>query len=90
MKLLETESVFAFMDVGPIAKGHCLVIPKREYEYLFWAHLNTESVCIDHAATFAELPDEAMVDILPTCKKLAAATVCSVIRLYHNCAIAKR
>lgn len=52
--------------------------------------LNTESVRIDHAATFTELPDEAMVDILPTCKKLAAATVCSVIRQYHNCAIAKR
>ncbi|UOH79833.1 hypothetical protein LQV05_002480 [Cryptococcus neoformans] len=57
MKLLETESVFAFMDVGPIAKGHCLVMPKH------------------HTATFTELPDEAMVDILPTCKKLAAATV---------------
>jgi diadenosine tetraphosphate (Ap4A) HIT family hydrolase len=28
MKLLETETVFAFMDIGPIAKGHCLVIPK--------------------------------------------------------------
>lgn len=30
MKLLETETIFAFMDIGPIAKGHCLVIPKRE------------------------------------------------------------
>jgi hypothetical protein len=28
MKLLETETIFAFMDIGPIAKGHCLVIPK--------------------------------------------------------------
>lgn len=32
MKLLETETVFAFMDIGPIAKGHCLVIPKCELE----------------------------------------------------------
>jgi diadenosine tetraphosphate (Ap4A) HIT family hydrolase len=30
MKLLETDTVFAFMDIGPIARGHCLVIPKRE------------------------------------------------------------
>jgi len=30
MKLLETETIFAFMDIGPIAKGHCLVIPKCE------------------------------------------------------------
>lgn len=78
MKLLETESVFAFMDVGPIAKGHCLVIPKRKYDYLLWAHLNTDNMHADHTTTFTELPDEAMVDILPTCKKLAAATVCPV------------
>ncbi|OCF31842.1 hydrolase [Kwoniella heveanensis BCC8398] len=56
MKLLETESVFAFMDIGPIAKGHCLVIPKH------------------HAAKLTDLPDDQMADILPTCKKLAAAT----------------
>ena len=30
MKLLETESMLAFMDIGPIAKGHCLIIPKCE------------------------------------------------------------
>ncbi|KAI5449212.1 Adenosine 5'-monophosphoramidase [Naganishia albida] len=28
-KLLESETALAFMDVGPIAKGHCLVIPKH-------------------------------------------------------------
>nr|XP_019007613.1 hydrolase [Kwoniella pini CBS 10737]OCF46394.1 hydrolase [Kwoniella pini CBS 10737] len=28
MKLLETDTIFAFMDIGPIARGHCLVIPK--------------------------------------------------------------
>jgi diadenosine tetraphosphate (Ap4A) HIT family hydrolase len=28
MKLLETDAILAFMDIGPIAKGHCLVIPK--------------------------------------------------------------
>ncbi|AFR93625.2 hydrolase [Cryptococcus neoformans] len=66
MKLLETESVFAFMDVGPIAKGHCLVIPKH------------------HTATFTELPDEAMVDILPTCKKLAAATGAENYNILQN------
>ncbi|GAA94359.1 uncharacterized protein L969DRAFT_96501 [Mixia osmundae IAM 14324] len=28
MKLAETEKTLAFMDIGPIAKGHSLVIPK--------------------------------------------------------------
>jgi diadenosine tetraphosphate (Ap4A) HIT family hydrolase len=36
-KLIETETVLAFMDIGPIAKGHCLVIPKCEN--LSWADL---------------------------------------------------
>lgn len=31
-KLLETDTVLAFMDIGPIAKGHCLVVPKCESE----------------------------------------------------------
>ena len=34
MKLLETETIFAFMDIGPIAKGHCLVITKCESSIL--------------------------------------------------------
>ncbi|KAK6907679.1 hypothetical protein I203_101677 [Kwoniella mangroviensis CBS 8507] len=29
MKLLETDTILAFMDIGPIARGHCLVIPKH-------------------------------------------------------------
>ncbi|GAA5822541.1 hypothetical protein JCM11251_006372 [Rhodosporidiobolus azoricus] len=28
MKLIETDSVYSFLDIGPIAKGHALVIPK--------------------------------------------------------------
>jgi diadenosine tetraphosphate (Ap4A) HIT family hydrolase len=30
---------------------------------------------LDHAEKLTDLPDEQMADILPTCKKLAAATV---------------
>ncbi|GAA6002491.1 adenosine 5'-monophosphoramidase [Rhodotorula paludigena] len=27
-KLIETENVYSFLDIGPIAKGHALAIPK--------------------------------------------------------------
>src|SRR3989338_6790727 len=27
-KLIETEHCFAFMDINPLADGHCLVVPK--------------------------------------------------------------
>ena len=27
-KLVETEKVFSFLDIGPLSKGHALIIPK--------------------------------------------------------------
>ncbi|RPB15227.1 HIT-like protein [Morchella conica CCBAS932] len=33
-KLLETEKIFAFLDIQPLSKGHCLVIPKTHGERL--------------------------------------------------------
>jgi len=27
-KLVDTEKTYAFLDIGPLSKGHCLVIPK--------------------------------------------------------------
>lgn len=34
VKLLETERCLAFMDIGPIVKGHALVIPRKHVERL--------------------------------------------------------
>lgn len=34
-KILEDERFLAFLDVFPIAKGHCLVIPKAEIDNIF-------------------------------------------------------
>ena len=31
-KLYETDTVLAFMDIGPVVKGHALVIPKAHHE----------------------------------------------------------
>jgi histidine triad (HIT) family protein len=33
--IFEDEQSIAFMDVFPIAEGHCLLIPKRHYENMF-------------------------------------------------------
>ena len=33
-KLYEDDAVLAFMDIGPIVKGHALVIPKAHHELL--------------------------------------------------------
>ena len=34
-KVAENESHLAFLDIFPLAKGHVLVIPKKEIDYLF-------------------------------------------------------
>lgn len=34
-KVAEDERFFAFLDINPMAKGHTLVIPKQEVDYIF-------------------------------------------------------
>ena len=34
-KVAETEDYLAFLDINPLAKGHALVIPKKEVDYIF-------------------------------------------------------
>ena len=34
-KIAETDDCLAFLDINPLAKGHALVIPKKEVDYLF-------------------------------------------------------
>jgi len=34
-KVAENENYLAFLDIFPVAKGHTLVIPKKEVDYLF-------------------------------------------------------
>ena len=34
-KCAEDEKHYAFLDINPVVKGHTLVVPKREVDYLF-------------------------------------------------------
>lgn len=34
-KVAEDEQFYAFLDINPLVKGHTLVIPKREVDYIF-------------------------------------------------------
>ncbi len=34
-KIAEDEKHFAFLDISPLTKGHTLVVPKRENDYIF-------------------------------------------------------
>ncbi len=34
-KIAEDENYYAFLDINPLAKGHTLVVPKKETDYIF-------------------------------------------------------
>ncbi len=34
LKILENDRVLSFLDIGPLADGHTLVIPKKHYQHL--------------------------------------------------------
>ncbi len=34
-KVAENDRFFAFLDISPMAKGHTLVVPKQEVDYIF-------------------------------------------------------
>jgi len=34
-KIAEDENYFAFLDINPMSKGHVLVVPKTEIDYIF-------------------------------------------------------
>ncbi len=34
-KIAEDDDFYAFLDINPLKKGHTLVIPKREVDYIF-------------------------------------------------------
>lgn len=34
-KCAENEQFYAFLDINPVVKGHTLVIPRREVDYIF-------------------------------------------------------
>ncbi len=34
-KIAEDDNFFSFLDINPLTKGHTLVVPKKEVDYLF-------------------------------------------------------
>ena len=42
-KVAEDENYYAFLDINPLAKGHTLVIPKMEEDYIFNLPVETYS-----------------------------------------------
>ena len=67
-KVAEDEKYFAFLDISPVAKGHTLVIPKHEVDYIF--DLDDEEYA--GLTAFAKKVAAAMKKVMP-CKRIGVA-----------------
>lgn len=69
-KVAEDECFYAFLDINPLAKGHTLVVPKREVDYIF--DLDDEELAA--MQVFAKRVALAIQQAFP-CKKVGQAVI---------------
>lgn len=69
-KVAEDDKFFAFLDINPLVKGHTLVVPKQEVDYIF--DLSDEDLAAMHV--FARKVALAIGKAFP-CKKVGEAVL---------------
>lgn len=69
-KILENENFLAFLDIFPLAKGHVLVIPKKEIDCLF----DISSDEYVELWKFAQQVAKAMDKVID-CKRIGVAVI---------------
>ncbi|RLD46410.1 MAG: HIT family protein [Bacteroidetes bacterium] len=69
-KIAENDDFFAFMDINPLAKGHTLVIPKKEVDYI----LDLDDDTTAELWKFAKKIGKAVESIVP-CKKIGFTVI---------------
>lgn len=69
-KIAEDDNYYAFLDINPLAKGHTLVIPKKEVDYIF--DLDDETYA--GLCAFAKKVAGAIKTAIP-CKRVGVAVL---------------
>lgn len=69
-KCAEDDRFYAFLDINPVAKGHTLVIPRQETDYIF--DLDDKTLADLHV--FAAKVARAIKKVLP-CTKVGVAVL---------------
>lgn len=69
-KVAENDKFFAFLDINPLVKGHTLVVPKQEVDYIF--DLKDEDLAGMHV--FAKSVAKAIEKAIP-CKRVGVAVM---------------
>ena len=69
-KCAESDKFYAFLDINPLVKGHTLVIPRREEDYIF----DLEDGELAEMAVFAKRVARAIKAAFP-CRKVGMAVL---------------
>jgi histidine triad (HIT) family protein len=69
-KVAEDDQFFAFLDIHPLAKGHTLVVPKMEEDYLF----NLDDEILQAYILFAKRVAKGMEKAIP-CQRIGMAVI---------------
>ena len=69
-KIAENDRFFAFLDINPLSKGHTLVVPKHETDYIF----NIDDEELGQMMVFAKQVAKAIEKAIP-CKRIGVAVI---------------
>lgn len=69
-KIAEDDHYYAFLDIRPLARGHTLVVPKQEVDYLF----DVDDELLGGAMVFAKRVAKALEAVVD-CKRVGVMVI---------------
>lgn len=69
-KIAEDENYFAFLDISPVAKGHTLVVPKKEVDYIY----NLDNDTLAGLMLFSKKIAKAIEKVVP-CNRIGISVI---------------
>jgi histidine triad (HIT) family protein len=69
-KIAEDANYYAFLDINPLAKGHTLVIPKKEIDYIF----DVDDQTLGGMMIFAKKVAKAIEKVIP-CERIGVTVI---------------
>lgn len=69
-KVAETDNLIAFLDISPLAKGHTLVVPKKEIDYIF----DLDDTTYQELMLFSKKLSSAIAAVVP-CNRIGMSVI---------------
>ena len=69
-KVAENQHCLAFLDIAPIAKGHTLVVPKKQIDYIF----DLDDTTFTNLQLFSKQVAQVIAQVVP-CLRIGTAVI---------------